>query len=130
MSEEETPELQVLVEVDNAASTEGIARKLKRVKRASDRAAEFWKQALSNEVGRAELWGILQDCHAFETRFACGPNGFPQPEATWFEAGKQDVGQRLFFTLTKHDRAGAFLMLDEHDPRFAKPKRSKADSGD
>ena len=36
--------------------------------------------------GRQEMWGLLQAAHAFEERFACGPNGFPQVEATWFHA--------------------------------------------
>ena len=92
-------------------------------------AQEFWQRIFADPIGRREMWGILQEAHAFETRFACGPSGIPQPEATWFEAGKQDLGQRLFQSWTVLDRAGVFLMLDEHDPRFVtlKPPRKRTE---
>lgn len=81
---------------------------------------EWWRRTLADPVGRREMWGIIQqECHAFEERFACGPNGFPQAEATWFEAGRQSVGQRLFQTLFMRDPVNAMLMLAENDPRFA-----------
>lgn len=81
---------------------------------------DWWRRTLADPVGRREMWGIIQqECHAFEERFACGPNGFPQAEATWFEAGRQSVGQRLFQTLFMRDPVNAMLMLAENDPRFA-----------
>ena len=88
-------------------------------------AQEFWQRVFADPIGRREMWGILQSAHTFEERFACGPSGFPQPEATWFEAGIQSYGQRLFQSWTVLDREGVFLMLDEHDPRFVKPKPAK-----
>jgi len=82
---------------------------------------DWWRRTLADPIGRRELWGIIQtECHAFESRFACGPSGFPQTEATWFEAGKQDVGQRLFQTSFMRDPVNAMLMLAENDPRFAR----------
>ena len=93
-------------------------------------AREFWQRVFADPIGRREMWGILQEAHAFETRFACGPSGIPQPEATWFEAGKQDLGQRLFQSWTILDRAGVFLMLDEYDPRFVTLKPAKKREGD
>jgi hypothetical protein len=80
----------------------------------------FWHRVFADPIGRREMWGILQACHAFEERFACGPNGFPQPEATWFHAGEQAIGQRLYRSWARLDRAGVFLMHDEHDPDFVK----------
>jgi hypothetical protein len=127
---EEAEDVPETVEIDNAGSVEGITKKRKRAKRASDKAEEFWKGVLSTETGRREMWNLVAGTHAFEDRFLCGPNGFPQPEATWYEAGKRDWGQGFFHMLVKYDRAGSFLMLDEHDPRFAKPKHVKENTGD
>jgi len=93
-------------------------------------AQEFWQRVFADPIGRREMWGILQSAHTFEERFACGPSGFPQPEATWFEAGIQSHGQRLFQSWTVLDRAGVFLMMDEHDPRFVKSKPAKNREGD
>jgi hypothetical protein len=93
-------------------------------------AQEFWQRVFADPIGRREMWGILQEAHAFEERFACGPSGFPQPEATWFQAGIQSLGQRLFQSWTILDRAGVFMMLDEFDPRFVKPKPAKNREGD
>ena len=95
-----------------------------RQKREADEAKRFWSAMLAHPVGRREIWRLLRDCHTFEERFACGPNGFPQPEATWFEAGQQAFGQRLFQSLILMDREATFHMMDEHDPRFAQPKRT------
>lgn len=76
--------------------------------------------ALSTKSGRHELYRVLASACTFEDRFACGPNGFPQPEATWFQAGEKSLGQRLFLTWLRIDREAVFLMLDENDPRFSK----------
>ncbi len=84
-------------------------------------ADDWWRRILADPIGRREMWGIIQtECHAFEERFACGPNGFPQTEATWFEAGRQSVGQRIFQTILARDPVNTMRMLTEHDPRFAR----------
>lgn len=86
----------------------------------------FWKAVLADPVGRAELWAIIGvEAHAFETKFACGPNGFPQSEATWAAHGEQQLGQRVFQTLQQIDFEGAWAMLCEHDGRFKKPAKGK-----
>ena len=92
--------------------------------------ADFWRGCLSTKVGRREMWRILESAHTFETKFACGPNGFPQPEATWFAHGEQDHGPRIFFSWQRIDKDAVFLMLEENDPRFAKsaPPRTKVES--
>lgn len=88
----------------------------------------WWAKLLADPVGRREMWGIVQtECHAFEERFATGPTGFPQQEATWFEAGKQSIGLRIWQTMFMRDPPGAMLMLAENDPRFVRfaPKDAK-----
>lgn len=78
----------------------------------------FLQSVLKDEAGRRFLWRILVEAHTFEERFACGPNGFPQPEATWFEAGIQSFGQRLYQTWLKNDPLAIAAMHRENDPRF------------
>lgn len=114
---------------ESASERRAYEKKLNKAERREFEARQFWKAAFAHPVGRRELWGILQAAHAFEERFACGPNGFPQPEATWFHAGEQAVGQRLFMSWQALDPHGVFLMQIEHDPRFAKPKPPKPKRG-
>lgn len=88
-------------------------------------AKQFWTWALSSPIGRREIYGILKELHFGEVLFACGPNGFPNRDATMYAAGETASGQRIFNSLVIFDRDGAFKMLDEHDPRFQKPKQPK-----
>lgn len=113
---------------DNAASPTQLRRKASRKWLADKEGERFWKAVFADPIGRREMWRILQAGHCFEERFACGPNGFPQTEATWFEAGQQSLAQRLYQTWERMDRAGVFQMLDEFDPRFAKPPKPKKTS--
>lgn len=107
---------------DNAADAKAIRKRALSAAQKHRQGTDWWRAALATETGRRELWGILADCHAFEERFACGPNGFPQAEATWFEAGKQSFGLRLYQSWLRIDRDAVSLMLDENDPRFVKKK--------
>lgn len=89
----------------------------------------FWDAVFASAVGRREMWGILQACHAFEDTFACGPNGFPQPEATWFKAGEAAIGRRMYQTwLVRHTESVA-AMHRENDPQFAPPAKPKRQKG-
>ncbi len=104
---------------ENQHSEQRVARRSYVAKREA-----FWRAVLADPVGRAELWAIVGvEAHAFETKFACGPNGFPQVEATFAAHGEQMLGQRLFQTLQQIDFEGAWLMLCEHDGRFKKPAK-------
>lgn len=110
---------------EQASAVEGPKQRRKRElrgERESREARQFWTAALSDEAGRREIWKLLQAAHTFEERFACGPNGFPQVEATWFHAGEQAFGQRLYRMLSRIDRAGVLKMHDVHDPEFPKAK--------
>lgn len=109
----------------SAAAPRSAAAQAERIRIEKLEADAFWKSVFSNAVGRREMWRLLAQLHPFEERFACGPNGFPQPEASWFHAGEQSFGLRLYQSWAQIDRAGVFLMQDEHDPRFAKPDAPK-----
>lgn len=114
-------------ELAPSAASPGAVRRQKDAQRLALLERErFWKGVLADPVGRRELWQLIGiEAHAFEQRFGCSPNGFPDQQATWFHLGEQMLGQRLYQSLALLDRAGVFLMQDEHDPRFAKPKRRK-----
>lgn len=110
---------------EQASAVEGPKQRRKREirgEREFREAQQFWATALADEVGRREIWKLLQAAHTFEERFACGPNGFPQVEATWFHAGEQAFGQRFYRMLSRIDRAGVLKMHDIHDPEFPKAK--------
>lgn len=82
----------------------------------------FWRRCLSEPIGRRAIYEFLQTARYKQTTFACGPNGFPQPEATWFQAGERSVAERLADSLMVLDLPGFSLMLAENDPRFAPRK--------
>lgn len=108
---------------DDAASSEGIETKRKRVAREARETLEFWRGVFATPVGRREMWKHLASAHTFDERFACGPNGFPQPEATWFQAGEQAFGQRIYRTWARDHRVEVLLMHDENDSAFLKAKK-------
>ena len=90
----------------------------------------FWNSVIATPIGRKFIWEFLaMDCHFEETRFSVGPNGFPQSESTWFEAGRQDIGQRLAKSLQKRCRDLYLVMLDENDPAFARPRKREVKNG-
>ncbi len=112
-------------EIPNAASVKSVRDQKQKAILAKGRGAAFWKRVLEDPDGRKEIYDLLKQAGTFEERFACGPSGFPQVEATWFHAGEQAMGMRLFQSLIVVDRANVFLMMDEHDPRFARPKYNR-----
>lgn len=115
----------------DAGSPSGVRKQRTRSKLEATEGAKFWRGILATKVGRRELWRILQSAHAFETKFACGPNGFPQSEATWFARGEQDLGLRIFFSWQRIDPQGVLLMQQENDPRFVampEPRTAKGES--
>lgn len=110
----------------NAADESALAEQRQRKASYAKQREAFWRGVLADPVGRAEIFNILGvEAHAFEVKLACGPNGFPQTEATWLALGEQMLGQRIYQTLQTLDFEGAFLMLSEHDPRFKKPAKGK-----
>jgi hypothetical protein len=108
------------------ASPSAHKQRVSRIEREEREETEFWRGILADEVGRRVIWKyIAHDLRAFGEPFAYGPNGFPQPEATWFEAGLREAGRRLYQRLGKYDRDNRNRMEDENDPYFKKPKSKK-----
>jgi hypothetical protein len=101
-----------------------------KVKREAQEEESFWRSVFDSKIGRRVMWRLLQDdCHGFSPPFACGPNGFPQHDATWFQAGQYAIGQRLYQRWRHMVRDGVALMEDENDPRFmkARPERRRSE---
>lgn len=108
---------------DDAGSRKGLESKKQRIGREQRESLAWWSNVFSTPTGRREIWKLLQGGHTFEHIFACGPSGVPQAEATWFHAGEQAYGQRMYLTFARDHREQVFLMHDENDPAFAKAKK-------
>lgn len=103
----------------DATNVKEFRRRGRRRKLDARRNDEFWAASLATEQGRRAMWEILVECHTFEEKFGCGPNGFPQPERTWMLAGEQAFGHRFYLSLLRIDPVKTNLMLQENDSRFA-----------
>jgi hypothetical protein len=111
---------------DDAGNPRSVRRRKVKKELQEREADRFWRERVFNdEIGRREMWAILREAHTFEERFACGPNGFPQVEATWFEAGKQSLGQRIYQTWLLRYPELVMAMHRENDPRFAQTEKEK-----
>ena len=108
----------------DASDSNQIRKRVRKKKRESDEAREFWAGIFSTEIGRREMWKLLAAAHPFEVEFACGPNGAPQTEATWLKLGEQLFGQRVYQTWHVQHPAAVMRMLVENDPRFQQPRTS------
>jgi hypothetical protein len=106
----------------DAGNPVAVRRRKKQLKFDKQDSVNFWKLVFSTPVGRREMFGMLRATHWSEIKFACGPNGFPQPDATWFAAGEQSVGDRFFISWLIMDPENVLLMLRENDHRFAEVK--------
>lgn len=95
-------------------------RRETKAKRKEREDREFFWMVVKSETGRRFLHSILRDAHAFEVRFGVGPNGFPQPEATWFNFGEQQFGQRLYQTWHLKAPNEIMQMLAENEPKYMK----------
>ena len=113
----------------DAAERATVERKAKRIARERRETDAFWRQTFASEIGRRAMWGLLQAGHWTETRFAVGPNGFPQVESTWFAAGEQALAQRLHDTWDIIDHEGVYRMKCEHDPRYANAPELRKQGG-
>lgn len=110
-------------DVVDVSTLEGLRKADKIRRRGRGKATEFWKAVLSTEIGRREIWALINDAGTFGARFGVGPNGFPNDHQTWFNAGQQEFGQRWYQFLLVLDPDGVRKMLIENDPRFKAEKR-------
>lgn len=126
LEDDDEPEDPPLPETTNLTDPKSQRRSRDRIKREAQEEESFWRAVFNDKAGRRTMWRLLQDdCHGFTPPFACGPNGFPQPEATWFQAGQYTIGQRLSQRWQFMAPEGYALMMTEHDPRFTKPKAER-----
>lgn len=114
----------------DATSPQAYREALKEQHRQRTAAKLFWEGVFSTEEGRAEMWRILSEAHTFETRFACSPAGFAQPEATWFHAGEQAFGLRLYHSWLSLAPVSVLRMHQENDNNFAAPTKVRRVSAD
>lgn len=126
--DDESRDAEAKDETPDASNPKSLARVKQKKEFKDNQVSDFWKRTLADPIGRMVLWDLLRSMHTFEDRFACAPSGAPCTEATWFQAGEKEIGQRLFKTLMKHDIAATHLMLTEHDPEFKPPKTKRKDS--
>ncbi len=94
-----------------------------RIKREAQESASLWRAILNDKIGRREMWRLIQeDCNGFTPPFACGPNGFPNEQATWFQAGLYSLGQRLYQRWLRIAPDSVRLMHEENDSAFIAPR--------
>jgi hypothetical protein len=133
--EENQEELLQVAELEgsiNLSDPKSQRRQRKRVDNEAEQASKFWRDLFSTQVGRREMWKLLRmaqpDGTPFSPVFPCGPTGFPDPNAAWFRAGQYAIAQGYYQHWLQIDRDGTLLMLDEYDPRFAKPRKRSRQS--
>lgn len=89
-------------------------------------AQRFWAGVFADRVGRREMWRFFhEEAHAFNDRFAASPVGFPDPHATFFQAGEQSLGLRLYHRCLRYAQQGVSWMHIEHDARHARPEPAR-----
>lgn len=114
-TEGENPEIEQASAVDEGQRK----RKETKIQRREREDREFFRLVVASEAGRRFLWSILTECHAFETRFAFGPVGVPDPHETFFRLGEQLLGQRLYQSWLVKAPEPVISMMRENDPRFS-----------
>lgn len=80
--------------------------------------AEFWKMVFASPVGRKTMWRVLKNAGTFEVIFAHVNGQAPDSIASWYAAGRRELGLDLYHQWMVANREGVLKMLDEHDPRF------------
>lgn len=109
----------------DAGSPKAVRKRLTKLQVQQREDQRFWEGVFQSEIGRRCMWNLLSAGHPFDTRFACGPNGFPQTEATWFHAGEQDFALRMYQKWLADFPLEIMQMHREHDHRFARKKKDE-----
>lgn len=74
--------------------------------------------AFASPVGRKAMWQILEEAGTFQVLFGHVNGNAPDPIASWFNAGKRELGLSLYHSWMRANRDGVLLMLDEHHGAF------------
>lgn len=105
-------------DIDNEVERQRTARKQSKIDREQDEDDRHWKQQLASKIGRRAIYRMFAQAKLWETPFAVGPNGFPQPDATWFQAGQRELVRGIHNKLQILDHASVYLMMCENHPDF------------
>ncbi len=118
-AEDETePPSDPLVPEEEVQERAKLRQKRQKARSADVEEAEFWAGVFADPVGRRVMWAFLESCSTFGERFANGPNGFPQAEASWYHAGERDTGLRMWRSWLRVVPNGVTEMMRENDPRM------------
>ena len=117
-------DLDVDDEGDVAEDPVRVSRKQARFERERAEEDDFWRQALATKVGRRAIYRVFEQGGLWTNPFAVGPNGFPQPDATWFKAGEKALIVRIHDKFQILDHEAVFTMLCENDSRYKKARRA------
>jgi len=109
----------------DAADPVSVEKQRRRRRKTDNEADLFWQGVFSTEIGRREMWAILQSGHAFETPFMASPGGFPDPNAAWHRAGEMAYALRLYHSWMAAAPEGVTQMHQEHDDRMKRGSRRK-----
>jgi hypothetical protein len=106
-----------LRERPQAADTEQAAEdQQSKTKMEARQASDFWRGLLRTPIGRREIHKLLTMVRAFESSpFAATPIGFPDPQATFFNAGQIEQGRAVYQMLAILARDELFAMQDEYN---------------
>jgi hypothetical protein len=102
-----------------------LQQRRRRARSADVEETEFWERVFADPVGRRVMWAFLESCSTFGERFANGPNGFPQAEASWYRAGERDTGLRMWRSWLRAVPDGVCEMMHEHDPALKDAPRAR-----
>ena len=123
MADEPVHDRPELVPQFQSAVDEDEAKRREDIRKNQELENKRWlKRALAHAAGRRMLWGILAEAGTFEERYGFGPNGHPNPEATWSYRGQKDFGLRLYHSWLALDPEGIVSLLREFHPHFPRPK--------
>ena len=111
-------------EQPNAASVEQFQGAQDEQKRVAYEDRQVLQFLFGHAAGRRFLWGILKDLHPFETKFGHG-HGLPDPNATFYELGKQQHGLALYQVWMMAHPAEMILLHRENDVRLMPPVEPK-----
>lgn len=108
----------------DAGNPADVRRRAREQRRIAKEDREFEASLFSTPAGRRFLYRLLDDTGALKPpRFSTGPNGFPQPDATFYLMGQRDLGTAWYHRWAIDNRADIFAMLDENDPNFKRKSR-------
>jgi hypothetical protein len=112
-----------LPEPDDVGERRRVERKKAKAEREREEEIGFWRDCLATPIGRRAFYKLFEQSGLWEQPFACGPNGFPQPEATWFRGGERALAKRIHDFLQQIDHGAVYDLLCENHPAFATAPR-------